>query len=324
MKLTTENPLVSWLIWAVILLCLFFSVMAESFIEGLKGDKSGITGLILILFVAGIVCSFLQALRLCREWSKLRKIRVDKEIPDPDGEDGIIDLIATASDLNKKGATPSFTSLIFAYQSRKETLRRVVTLISAILVTLGLLGTILGLIDSVSGLNKLINSVLTSREELISGMRVTISGMGTAFYTTLFGSLFGGVVLRVMVANLSASLTAICVRTVEFVELEVYPRHVQDAASGVDIIEPEKARTLIGAIDNLYDTIRPAGDRIDDSISMLEKNFSVLGKTVTRVENDIKQLSLTMLDSRLLEITSNLEAIGASLTRLRPEKIKED
>ncbi len=324
MKLTTENPLVSWLIWAVILLCLFFSVMAKSFTKGLEADNAGISELILLLFVVGIICSFLQALRLCREWSRLKKIRVDEEIPDPDGEDGIIDLIATASDLNEKGAAPSISSMIFAYQSRKETLARIATLISAILVTLGLIGTILGLIESVSGLSKLVDSVLASREELLSGMRVTISGMGTAFYTTLFGSLLGGIVLRVLSTNLTSSLTAICVRTVEFLELEVYPRHAQDVVSEVDILETEKAKTLIRAIDNLYETIRPAGERIDDSISMLEKNFSVLGKTVMRAENDIKQLSLTMLDSRLLEITSKLEAIGASLTRLRPKKIKEE
>ena len=93
MKLTTKNPLVSWLIWAVILLCLFFSVMAKSFTKGLEADKSGISELILIFFVVGIVCSFLQALRLCREWSRLKKIRDDKEIPAPDGEDGIIEKI---------------------------------------------------------------------------------------------------------------------------------------------------------------------------------------------------------------------------------------
>lgn len=67
-----------------------------------------------------------------------------------------------------------------------------------IMITLGLIGTITGLIIAISGLEDVMTSLGESGKMIIPGLKQALSGMGTAFYTTLFGAILGGFFLKLM------------------------------------------------------------------------------------------------------------------------------
>jgi hypothetical protein len=69
---------------------------------------------------------------------------------------------------------------------------------SNVLVTLGLIGTVAGLIITIGGLEGVMLNVDSGQgtEGLLSGISQTLGGMSTAFYTTLFGAILGGAFLK--------------------------------------------------------------------------------------------------------------------------------
>jgi len=89
--------------------------------------------------------------------------------------------------------------------------------IGNLLITLGLVGTVVGLTLTLTGLTSSLEALGQDQEQLLRGLRGAMLGMGTAFYTTLLGSVFGGVLLRVFaqinqngLESLENALTRIC------------------------------------------------------------------------------------------------------------------
>ena len=69
---------------------------------------------------------------------------------------------------------------------------------SNIMITVGLIGTITGLIIAMTGLETVMTSLSESGDNIIGGLQTALSGMGTAFYTTLFGAILGGFFLKLL------------------------------------------------------------------------------------------------------------------------------
>ena len=89
--------------------------------------------------------------------------------------------------------------------------------IGNLLITLGLIGTVVGLTLTLTGLTSSLEALGQDQEQMLRGLRGAMGGMGTAFYTTLLGSVLGGVLLRVYghidengVDSLENALTRIC------------------------------------------------------------------------------------------------------------------
>ena len=73
---------------------------------------------------------------------------------------------------------------------------RFVSLLGSLMITMGLIGTVLGLTITLTGLNGALENVDSDGLSVLIGLREAMSGMGLAFYTTLLGSIMGGVLLR--------------------------------------------------------------------------------------------------------------------------------
>lgn len=121
-------------------------------------------------------------------------------------------------------------SLIEVTHARLIARNKVVELFAGILVTLGLIGTIIGLIDSTAGLGEAMTSMFgeSANEEaadamLGDAMVTTFGGLKTAFYTTLLGSLFGGVVLRLLTNVVDAAILRYMAHLAELTEVNVLP-----------------------------------------------------------------------------------------------------
>lgn len=72
----------------------------------------------------------------------------------------------------------------------------VINAISGILTTLGIVGTILGLTLSMSGLKELVSSS-GNNDAIAFEMNNILSGVDVSFYTTLFGGFLGGITLKI-------------------------------------------------------------------------------------------------------------------------------
>ncbi|GAB4543721.1 MAG: hypothetical protein Tsb0013_00050 [Phycisphaerales bacterium] len=125
-------------------------------------------------------------------------------------------------------------TLIELLHSRLMARNRTVELFASVLVTLGLIGTIIGLMLM---MNNLQEQVLAGTDggtsELISklfGPGGALVGLSTAFMTTLIGATLGGVVLRVLTSVVASNITRYTAHVAELTEVFVLPSMRRSAA----------------------------------------------------------------------------------------------
>ena len=140
-------------------------------------------GFITLLFAIGSYFSIIQQLLIDKELSDgLNTIenRFSKILTESNNEN----LLGIIKDYHEE-----YDKLVSRYFSA-------ISSVSSLLVTAGLIGTIFGLIISMGGLKTLITS--SGDNSAILGTMVNVlSGVDVSFYTTLFGSFLGGIILRI-------------------------------------------------------------------------------------------------------------------------------
>lgn len=109
-------------------------------------------------------------------------------------------------------------NLVEILNTRLQNQNGLLSTISNLLITMGLIGTIVGLITTVDGLG-----IIISSNEMLEGMKETMSGMGTAFYTTLIGSILGGIIVKVMYNYTNSVITDYVLEVSEITEVIVVP-----------------------------------------------------------------------------------------------------
>jgi hypothetical protein len=119
-------------------------------------------------------------------------------------------------------------NLVEVLHSRLMARNRVIDLSSSVLITLGLIGTIVGLIMMMESLKATLaggnmdggGGALMSR---LFGENSPLEGLGTAFITTLLGAVLGGIVLRVLSAVADANIMRYTAHLAELTEVHVLP-----------------------------------------------------------------------------------------------------
>ncbi len=130
----------------------------------------------------------------------------------------------------------------------------------SLFVTLGLFGTFLGLSMSVSSLTKLIGASastewMTLLDDVGSGLMSALSGMGVAFYTSLFG-VGCSILLTVLrvIFNPSSERERLQTRLELWLDTEIAPTLATEAVED----ERHALRTLIDTLNSSVDGIRDA------------------------------------------------------------------
>ena len=218
------RALVLWIVWATAAIIIYFGLYQDTDVwDFVKRDPSRITWAIIGLFGLGVIASFILTITLT-----LESIKVDllESIAKKEGWLGI-------QQTDKKGCVASYFSslrtivenngelnieaLVDVEFSIYQRSSHALEIIGNLLITLGLIGTVVGLTLTLTGLTGSLDALGHDQDQLLSGLRGAMSGMGTAFYTTLLGAVLGGVLLRVFahidengVESLENSLTRIC------------------------------------------------------------------------------------------------------------------
>ncbi len=118
-------------------------------------------------------------------------------------------------------------SLIEILQARLLARNSLIEISASVLVTIGLIGTIVGLIVMADSLGIILGNAgsipPTELMSRIAGPGGPMSGLGVAFYTTLFGAVLGGVFLRIFTIIVDSAVTQYTAHVAELTEINVLP-----------------------------------------------------------------------------------------------------
>ncbi|KND19736.1 flagellar motor protein MotA [Pannonibacter phragmitetus] len=222
-------------------------------------SNPGLNGMIVLTGLFGIMLTFARVVRLFPEIAWVNSFRI--------GDPGIevrrppVLLAPMASLLGNKvgemALTPTTSrSILDSIGMRLDESREIARYMTGLLVFLGLLGTFWGLLQTVSAVGATIQSLDVVSgdtgvifEDLKAGLQAPLSGMGTAFSSSLFG-LTGSLVLGFL------DLQAGQAQNRFYTELE-------DWLSTVTEIEQEEARAPVAAA--------PDTDKLQLAIERLQR-----------------------------------------------------
>lgn len=292
------RTLTLWLVWAIAAIAVYFSLYLElNLWQQLQEDQSRITWIIVGLFVLGVAISFALVVSVTSE--TIRAVELGR-ITRNSGLEGIETahpdraverFFFSLQDILSKNSQPDIEVLLDIEFSAYYRTSHAVEVIGNILITLGLIGTVIGLTLTLSGLSSSLDALGQDQQRLISGLRRAMGGMGTAFYTTLLGSVLGGVLLRVFalitvhgIENLGDLVKKICI---------VYC--VADLKPTLD----RDLRHLNADITLLGDNVRMLRDAMEESRTTMA-NFRQEAVLLSKLSED-DQTNATLKDSVVLQ-----------------------
>jgi len=191
-----------WMAVFVVLVAAVAALLAQSLIAYFMGNP-GVNGVIVGIMLAGIVYIFLQVRRLNPEIAWIERFRRNQA--DPARVPRLIAPLAHLLRERKSGrvslTAASMRSLLDGIGTRLEETRETARYLIGLLVFLGLLGTFYGLLQTVGAVGGVLAALgvggadpVRAFNDLKTGLEAPLSGMSTAFSSSLFG-LAGSLVL---------------------------------------------------------------------------------------------------------------------------------
>ena len=187
----------------VILLAGALFTAADEVIEAFNANR-GLNGLILGLLVIGIFFTFRQVQRLSPEVRWIESYRRSEAGMSVRRPPVLLAPMATMLGERATGraslSTLSMTSILDSISSRLDESRETSRYLIGLLIFLGLLGTFWGLLKTIVAVQDVIQGLSATSDtaalfgDLIAGLQAPLSGMGTAFSSSLFG-LAGALIL---------------------------------------------------------------------------------------------------------------------------------
>ncbi len=272
------RTLILWTIWASAALVIYLTLYRDTDVwTFVQVDPSRITWLIIGLFLLGVLGSFVVTLMVTKESVRCMHLNAA-------ASQGGLDAITIESEkraadrffhslkstMERKGE-PEVETLLHVELAVYERINHTIEVIGNLLITLGLIGTVMGLTMTLSGLSSSLDSLGHDQEMMLLGLRHAMSGMGTAFYTTLLGAVLGGILLRMFaqltlhgIEGLHDNLLRICL---------VY-------------CSPDYAQTLERDVRLLNEELR----QLDQNVQMMKQSFAESRQMVTEFREEIKRL----------------------------------
>lgn len=218
------RTVILWLMWAAAAIAVYFLLYLDTEVwVYIQQDESKITWVIIGLFLIGMGLSFLLTVALTHEallavelGNQARKKGLTGINPE-DSSRSVPRFFVSLKTVLASNSVPDIESLLDIELSSYQRRSNAVEVIGNLLITLGLIGTVIGLTLTLAGLTTSLDALGHDHERLMRGLESAMSGMGTAFYTTLLGAVLGGILLRVFalitnhgINNLSDNLKKIC------------------------------------------------------------------------------------------------------------------
>ena len=202
-NMSSPNKYAFRMILLLIIVMIISYLLYEPLKDAFEGNRE-INGLIIFTFLAGVLLSFRQTFRLSKERNWLQFVKKnDVFLPDnyktskikPELLAPIAALLLEKKNENTSLTANSLSTILGGVSSRLDENRDIIRYIIGLLVFLGLLGTFWGLLQTISSVSSVIQSLEISVNEnnanffdkIIKGLNAPMEGMSTAFSSSLFG-----------------------------------------------------------------------------------------------------------------------------------------
>lgn len=224
------SPLLEWLAYFFALAAIIAFTVRTRLFAAVTADATGLTLFIVMLFFLALIKSAWDVLYIDHQFSLTQRQIRDLWQISRIGEflrsarpSVFRDHVYNLFTIFHHDREITQDNLVEILHARLNSRTRVVDLSAGILTTLGLIGTIIGMVMAVDGISAVTEAV-GGDENLLSKMSETLGGMGTAFYTTLMGAILGGVFLRVLTASVQSSQDYLVAHIAELSEVYIIPR----------------------------------------------------------------------------------------------------
>jgi len=184
----------------VILAGLLGTILYRPIIEAFFANP-GLNGVIFAVLFIGIILAFRQVVRLFREVRWVNAFRMSEPGLLPPDPPVLLLPMATLLSKGRVGITTlTLRSILDSVGVRLDEARDISRYLTGLLIFLGLLGTFWGLLETVSSVGRVIETMRGGAdaanmfEDLKRGLAAPLSGMGISFSSSLFG-LAGSLVL---------------------------------------------------------------------------------------------------------------------------------
>lgn len=259
--------------------------------------------LILGVLALGIAYNFRQVLVLYPELTWIENFRRDQPALSRQRAPRLLAPMATMLGERKGRVSLSATamrSLLDSIGSRLDESRDISRYLIGLEIFLGLLGTFWGLLETVSGIAQVIAGLSSSSDtaqlfnDLQNGLKVPLSGMGTAFGTSLFG-LAGSLVLGFLDLQASQAQNRF------YNDLEEWLSSLTRLSSGGPLAEGEQ----------------PVPAYIQALLEQTADNLENLQRTMARAEEGrgAANTTLAQLAERLGELTNQMRSEQTLMAR---------
>lgn len=293
------------------------AVLAAVFHEPLRGAfmaNPAINGVILTVFVLGVIYVFRQVGMLGSEIAWMEMFRRRRPGISVQTQPRLLATVAAAFSEREGPVRLSATStraLLDAVSARLDESGQIARYLTGLLIFLGLLGTFWGLIQTIGAVSDVIGGLRVGGtegqgqanvfEDLKIGLRAPLSGMGTAFSSSLFG-LAGAVVLGFLDLQVSQAQNRF------FQELEEWMSTITRHGSG-----------SLG-----LDGDQPVPAYIQALLEQTAESLEGLQKTVLRAEEGRMSANRGMqtLVERLTQLTDQMRAEQQLLVRIAEQQIE--
>ena len=280
-------------------------------------DKTGISYFIIILFALFYGLNVINTLYYNKEQNLLDQSALPNYNPELDDIDfegkGLFAFhVSNLSDIyrNLNDGEVNQDRALDIIANRLARREYFVQLGSNIMITVGLIGTITGLIIAMTGLESVMTALSESGENIIGGLQKALSGMGTAFYTTLFGAILGGFFLKLL-HQASSNMADEIIDEIAFKsEIHLLPflkktvEHHVNAQSTQLLEYVNQSRQLLGS----------ESEKVSDylsSIDDLKINFEKFNNKI----DDLMKINIEKFNNKMEELETNMD--GTHLTYLK-------
>ncbi len=273
-------------------------------------SNPGLNGVILGVLLLGIIYDFRQVIRLFPEVAWIERFRTDQPGLSIQTPPRLLAPMATMLGRREGRITlspVSMRTLLDGLGSRLDESRDISRYLVGLEIFLGLLGTFWGLLETIASVSGVIAGLSTQTDvttlfnDLQAGLKAPLSGMGTAFGTSLFG-LAGSLVLGFLDLQASQAQNRF------YNELEEWLSGLTRLSSGGPSADGEQ----------------PVPAYIQALLEQTADNLEAFQRTLTRVEEGRASGTATLatLAERLTQFTDQLRAQQALLARFAEAQIE--
>lgn len=273
-------------------------------------SNPGLNGVILGVLVLGIAYDFRQVVRLFPEVAWIERFRTDQPGLSIQKPPRLLAPMAAMLGRREGRITlspVSMRTLLDGLGARIDESRDISRYLVGLEIFLGLLGTFWGLLETISSVSGVISSLSTQTDvqtlfnDLQAGLKAPLSGMGTAFGTSLFG-LAGSLVLGFLDLQASQAQNRF------YNELEEWLSGLTRLSSGGPVSDGD----------------HPVPAYIQALLEQTADNLEAFQRTLARVEEGRASGTATLgtLAERLTQFTDQLRAQQALLARFAEAQVE--